>query len=144
VIRDLRPIYLEELGLVSALGMFAQNTRRNGTQVTFDVTGDERRLPDDAELAIYRIAQAAVNNAVRHAHPKTVVLQVDFASEGVLLTAEDDGTGFVPPDAPGDLAREGHFGLIGMYERATRLGGHLSIRSAPGHGTKLAAFLPYT
>ena len=94
-------------------------------------------------MAVYRIAQAAVNNAVRHGRPKNIALQLEFGAEGVLLSAEDDGIGFVPPERPSDLALQGHFGLMGMYERATRLGGHLSIRSQPGEGTKVVAFLPY-
>jgi signal transduction histidine kinase len=61
-----------------------------------------------------------------------------------VLSAEDDGAGFVPPERPGDLALQGHFGLVGMYERATRLGGHLSIRSTPGEGARVVAFLPYS
>jgi len=61
-----------------------------------------------------------------------------------VLTVEDDGAGFVPPERPSDLALQGHFGLVGMYERTVRLGGHLSIRSEPGAGTTIVAFLPYT
>lgn len=60
------------------------------------------------------------------------------------MTVEDDGSGFVPPERPSDLALQGHFGLVGMHERAIRLGGHLSIRSQPGAGTTIVAFLPYS
>jgi len=103
----------------------------------------DRRLAPEAELAVYRIAQAAVSNAVRHGQPSGIRLQLEFADEGVTLTAEDDGDGFVPSEMPGDLAAQGHFGLVGMYERATALGGHLSLRSTPGQGTKVVAFIPY-
>lgn len=143
LIRDLRPMYLEELGLVSALEMLATTVQRDGLQAVIDVTGDERRLPPEAELAVYRIAQAAVSNAVRHAQPIQISLRLHFNAAGVTLEVEDDGVGFVPPTFPSDLAVQGHYGLVGMHERATRLGGHLSIRSAVGQGTKVVAFLPY-
>jgi signal transduction histidine kinase len=143
LIRDLRPIYLEELGLVAALEMLAQTTQRDGPTTRFELSGEERRLAPEAELALYRIAQAAVSNAVRHGRPSDIRLQLEFADEGVILVAEDDGSGFVPPEMPGDLATQGHFGLVGMYERATALGGHLSIHSTPGQGTKVVAFIPY-
>jgi signal transduction histidine kinase len=142
MIRNLRPIYLEELGLVSALEMLAQTTQHNGLTTTFELAGEECRLSPEAELAVYRIAQAAVSNAVRHGAPSRVRLQLQFGEGGVTLTTEDDGRGFVPPEMPGDLAVQGHFGLVGMYERATRLGGHLSIRSTPGEGTRVVAFVP--
>jgi len=143
LIRDLRPIYLEELGLTSALEMLVTTVRQDGLQAGIAVTGDERRLAADAELAVYRIAQAAVSNAVRHAQPTRVSLRIHFDAAGVTLEVEDDGIGFVPPAFPSDLAVQGHYGLVGMHERATRLGGHLSIRSSYGQGTKVVAFLPY-
>jgi signal transduction histidine kinase len=83
-----------------------------------------------------------MSNAIRHAAPNKIKLGLDFGADGVTLTAEDNGRGFVPPEMPGDLAVQGHFGLVGMYERATRLGGNLSIRSTPGEGTKVVAFVP--
>jgi signal transduction histidine kinase len=142
LIRNLRPIYLEELGLMSALEMLAQGNDHNGTVTTFELAGEECRLTPEAEMAVYRIAQAAMSNAIRHASPSRIRLGLEFGEGGVTLTAEDNGRGFVPPEMPGDLAVQGHFGLVGMYERATRLSGHLSIRSTPGQGTKVVAFVP--
>ncbi|MHB0876084.1 MAG: ATP-binding protein [Anaerolineae bacterium] len=142
LIRDLRPVYLEELGLVAALEMLVHSASSSNIKTTFRLEGRERRLPPDTELAVYRIAQAAVNNAVRHAKPQTISLLLEFTDDGALLTAEDDGTGFHPPERPGELALQGHFGLVGMYERAVRLGGHVTIRSTPGAGTQVTAFLP--
>lgn len=144
VIRDLRPVYLEELGLISALEAMARSTENEKIQVSFEVLGDEHSLSREYNLAIYRIAQAAVNNAVRHGQPDFLEIQLTFQDKGVLLTVEDNGVGFTPPERPSDLALQGHFGLIGMYERTIRLGGHLSIRSEPGKGTKIVTFLPYT
>ncbi len=143
LIRDLRPIYLEELGLVAALEALAGSTKNDSLAVGFDVLGEEKILSREANLAVYRIAQAAVSNAVRHGEPDHISIHLEFRAEGVVLTVEDNGTGFTPPERPSDLALNGHFGLVGMHERATRLGGHLSIRSNPGSGTKIVAFLPH-
>lgn len=142
LIRDLRPIYLEELGLVSALEMLAQATQRDDLETSFEVNGEERRLSPETEMAVYRIAQAALSNVARHARASRAAITLEYSNEGVTLSAEDNGGGFVPPEMPNDLAAQGHFGLVGMYERATRLGGHFSIRSAPGQGTLVIAFVP--
>jgi signal transduction histidine kinase len=144
MIRDLRPVYLDELGLVSALEALSHNADYGKIEVAFEVRGDERTLLRETNLAIYRIAQAAIANAVRHGLPDLIFLKIEFREEGVVLTIEDDGSGFVPPERPSDLALHSHFGLVGMHERAIRLGGHLSIRSQPGAGTTIVAFLPYS
>ena len=144
LIRDLRPLYLEEAGLVSALEVLAASACRDGLSTDLDVTGEERRLQAEAELAVFRIAQAAISNVTRHARATKVRLGLHFTETGVTLEVEDDGVGFSPPHVPSDLTSQGHFGLVGMRERSTRLGGHLSIRSAPGQGTKVEAFLPYS
>jgi signal transduction histidine kinase len=144
IIRDLRPIYLEELGLVSALETLANKTETDSLEVEFNFEGSQRDLPSEVNLAIYRIAQAAVTNAVRHGNPGFIGIELKYQEDGILLSIEDNGSGFVPPERPSDLALQGHYGLMGMYERTTRLGGHLSIRSIPGAGTKIVAFLPYS
>lgn len=142
LIQDLRPLYLEELGLVPALEALVQSTAGEGLEISLEVSGEERRLSPDVELAVYRIAQAALSNVVRHARARHARLHLEFGLEGVTLTVEDDGQGFEPPEFPGELALRGHFGLMGMYERAARLGGHFSIHSAPGQGTRIVVFLP--
>lgn len=144
LIRDLRPLYLEEAGLVSALEVLATSAGREGLSVDFDIIGEERRLPEEAELAVFRIAQAAISNVIRHAQASSVHVRLYFTETGVTLKVEDDGVGFVPPLVPSDLTSQGHFGLVGMRERSTRLGGHLSIQSAPGQGAKVEVILPYS
>ncbi len=142
--RDLRPTYLEDLGLLPALEMLVRELDQRGDlQATFEATGAIRRLPLDLELTAFRIAQEALNNAARHAQASHVRLEVRFADEGLTIYAEDDGVGFTAPERPWELARRGHFGLMGMRERALMFGGHLSIQSSPGKGAKVTAFLPY-
>ncbi len=136
--RALRPIYLEDLGLVTALEMLARETSQNPTlQVGFQKSGEELRLGRDAELALYRIAQEALNNVVRHSNARHADLNISFSSQAVLLEISDDGVGFEIPRSPTDFAPKGHFGLLGMRERAELIGARLEVSSAAGSGTRL-------
>lgn len=142
--RDLRPTYLEDLGLLPALEMLLRELDQPGDlQATFEATGAIRRLPLDLELTAFRIAQEALNNAARHSQASHVHLGLGFAESGLTIYVEDDGVGFTAPERPWELARRGHFGLMGMQERALMFGGHLSVQSSPGKGAKVTAFLPY-
>ena len=141
--RDLRPIYLEELGLASALRMLAQETGSAlDIPIAFRVTGTEQRLSTETELALYRIAQEGLSNVIQHANASQATVHLDFASETVTLTITDDGRGFDVPGSPAEMAPEGHYGLLGMQERAELIGARLKIKSAPGQGTKLDVILP--
>jgi signal transduction histidine kinase len=141
--RALRPLYLEDLGFVPALEMLAQETtRRDDLQVSVDIKGEVRRLSPDLELTAYRIAQEGLSNVVRHANAQNAWLTVIFTPDDLTLHLHDDGQGFTPPLNPADLAQEGHFGLMGIRERALLFGGRLDIRSKPGEGTSLEVFLP--
>ena len=106
------------------------------------VEGDGRRLSPDLELAAYRISQEAVQNAVRHAAATELTVTVAFAPDSVVLCIADNGIGFEPPANPADLTRAGHFGLMGIRERALLLGGRLEINGKPGSGTLLTIHLP--
>jgi len=135
IIRALRPIYLEDLGLVTALEMLARETKN--VQVDFSRTGSEQRLQHDVELALYRIAQEALSNVVRHANASSATLNINFSEHEINLVISDDGIGFVMPASPTDFAPSGHFGLLGMRERADLIGARLEVESAPGNGTRL-------
>lgn len=141
--RALRPIYLEDLGLVTALEMLVRETgQANGLQMEFETTGPERRLTHEVEVALYRIAQEALSNIVRHAGAKKASLRLDFGDPQVTLEVEDDGGGFQMPARPTDFAPLGHFGLLGIHERADLIGGRLEVRSAAGAGTRLTVRIP--
>ena len=145
LIGDLRPIYLEDLGFVPALEMLVQQTEaRYGLEVRLTVEGETVRLAPDLELAAYRIVQQALANVATHARAQHVTVRVRFADTELLVAVHDDGQGFVPPEQPADLARHGHFGLMGMRERALLYGGKLTITSAPGKGAEIVAQLPVT
>lgn len=139
--RALRPIYLEDLGLVTALEMLAREIgQTDRLQVEFQQSGQERRLSREVELALYRIAQEALNNVVHHAKAKQATLSIDFEKE-VKLEVSDDGVGFAVPKSPTDFAPSGHFGLLGIRERADLIGARLELESETGHGTRLSVRL---
>jgi two-component system sensor histidine kinase UhpB len=140
IIRALRPIYLEDLGLVAALEMLAREVKI--PQVDFQHTGQEQRLGRDVELALYRIAQEALSNVARHAQASRAVLNLNFSKSEIKLEISDDGSGFVVPQSPTDFAPSGHFGLLGMRERSELIGGRLEVKSEAGVGTQVSVRLP--
>ena len=143
LIGDLRPIYLDDLGFVPALEMLTRATAEHeGLSIHLDVQGETVRLAPDVELTAFRIVQQALNNVVAHAGAQNAWVAVLFAASGLTLTVLDDGRGFTLPEQPTDLARQGHFGLMGMRERAMLYGGQLTVVTAPGKGTTITAWLP--
>lgn len=141
--RDLRPVYLDDLGFVPALEMLVRDLNQTRqVEARFEVTGEARRLDPSLELAAYRIVQEALNNALQHAAARRVYLRVAFDPDMLTITVEDDGIGFTVPEHPGELTREGHFGLVGMIERAILFGGRLRVNSSPGQGTALIVQFP--
>ncbi|MCP4593458.1 MAG: sensor histidine kinase, partial [bacterium] len=92
------------------------------------------------EEELYRIAQEALNNALKHAGASQVTLSVRFAEDSVTLEVTDNGQGFDPADVQGKAG----LGLISMRERAEKIGGQLTIHSAPGEGTRVAISVPLT
>ncbi len=140
----LRPIYLEDLGLVTALQMLAREGSQAGTlEIAFQQTGRERRLPRDVELALYRITQEALNNVIRHSRATGASLDVVYDEREVHITVKDNGIGFVVPATPTELAPSGHFGLLGMRERAELIGARLDVQSQPRAGTHLSVLMSY-
>jgi len=140
--RALRPIYLEDLGLVTALEMLARETSQNsGIQIEFNKLGEEQRLSREVELALYRMAQEALNNVVRHSQASRADLCISFEAKGIELEVNDNGIGFDMPKSPTDFAAKGHFGLLGIRERAELIGARLEVESALGRGTRLKLVL---
>jgi signal transduction histidine kinase len=141
--RALRPIYLEDLGLMAALEMLVRETgQTSGLQVDFSSSGTERRLPAEVELALYRMAQEALNNTVHHAQARQASVRMEFNPQAAILEISDDGKGFEVPKTPAGFTAQGHFGLLGLYERAELIGARLEIVSSPGKGAHLKIYLP--
>jgi signal transduction histidine kinase len=137
----LRPVYLEDLGLMPALESLTQEVGDTGS-VELVVRGEPRRLDAEIELAAYRVAQESLSNARRHAQAQHITMAVAFEEHALTLTVTDDGVGFEAGLAPDVLTRAGHLGLVGMRERALLLGGRLTVESGPGKGTRVSASFP--
>ena len=142
ITRNLRPIYLEDLGLAPALDMLARDTSIIlNIPVNFKTSGPDRRLRPEVELALYRIAQEALNNVARHAQASHATVSLDFTHDVVTLKITDDGCGFEVPESPAEMAPEGHYGLLGLYERAELIGARLTIQSTHEQGTCVRVIL---
>jgi two-component system sensor histidine kinase UhpB len=140
--RALRPIYLEDLGLVPALEMLARETgQAMGIPVEFHHQGVEQRLDPAIELALYRMAQEALSNTARHAQATQASLSIAYASGSLTLQVVDNGVGFNVPKDPTEFAPSGHYGLLGIKERAELIGATLQIQSSPLKGTHLSVTL---
>lgn len=136
--RDLRPSYLDDLGLAPALSYLARDQARlYDMPIELVVSGQERRLAPEVELAFYRIAQEALRNVARHAKATRVVVSLDFGEMTTTLRIQDDGIGFVAAERVAEQALAGHFGLLGAQERAEAVNARLAIDSAPGVGTTI-------
>lgn len=138
MISALRPIYLEDLGLVAAINMLATETAQKlHAPVDFSRQGKERRLEAPVELALYRIVQEALGNITRHSGATHASMQIAFLQDCVQIVVEDNGKGFIVPRSPSEFAPGGHFGLLGMFERVDLIGGEIQVVSSPGQGTQL-------
>ncbi len=139
LIFELRPASLEEEGLTATLRKHVDMLRRvHGREVELRITGAARAVPE-AEGEVLRIAQEALNNALRHADAERVELRLQGRDGRLTLTVADNGIGF-DPEAPGVRAR--HLGLTSMEERARALGGTLAVVSRPGEGTTVTLEVP--
>ncbi|MEV5596596.1 sensor histidine kinase [Streptomyces sp. NPDC052496] len=146
-VRALSPPDLEAGSLPAALERLCATTARSaGLAVHCQVSGAPVELPTPHEVALLRIAQSALANAVQHAHASRAELTLSYMDTEVALDVVDDGTGFapdaVPPPGSGAVAGTG-FGLAAMRARARALHGTLAVESTPGEGTAVAVTLPY-
>lgn len=145
IVRALRPVYLEELGLAPALQMLARDLELDDkVALHFEMTGSPQRLAPEHEIALYRIAQEALNNAWQHSNASQIWLSVHFGETQVTLAVRDNGQGFSPQRHAAVLDDSGlkHFGLMGMAERAALIRAQLQIKSEPGAGTTVTIWAP--
>ncbi|MEC0271739.1 MULTISPECIES: sensor histidine kinase [Peribacillus] len=140
IIYDLRPMALDDLGLVPTLRKYLQTTEdyNNGVNLNFVNLGQVKRLPSDMEVALFRLVQEAVQNSLKHADPKQVQVKLSISKEMVTVVVKDDGKGF-----DSSIQKEGSFGLVGMRERVELLEGEMTIDSQPGAGTLVFIQIPY-
>jgi signal transduction histidine kinase len=132
----LRPSMLDDLGLVPALQWQAREaSKRSGIWVKVAAEEVSEELTEEHKTCIYRIVQEALHNIIQHANARNVRITVTQERDRLLLSVQDDGQGFSPPQERG-------MGLIGMEERVSALGGRLVVESASGEGTLLRVALP--
>ena len=136
-IAGLRPKSLGHTGLLSALRECAEGMVKNGN-VTVETYGEEggRTLPIRIKDSLYRIGQEAIANSIRHAAPGVIRVRLQRTPDALCLSVEDDGQGFIA-----DSHYSG-FGLLGMRKRAESISATLTVKSAPGSGTRVEVMSP--
>lgn len=141
IIRGLRPPALSELGLAAALRQEAQRQLEDtGVERAVDVGAVEGTPDERTQIALYRVTQEALRNAIQHAAASRISLLLRETGDGWLeLSVADDGAGFEPERA---VADRDHYGLVGMRERVGSVGGEIDIDSAPGEGTQVVVRVP--
>ena len=138
----LRPSILDDLGLAPAIrSMLTEAGRATGIAATFFADSELRRADGESEIACYRVATEAVTNAVRHAKPRTIAIEMHNAGDAIRLVVRDYGSGFAMPKMERASVRD-RLGVVGMRERATAVGGSFEINSRPGKGTEVTADFP--
>jgi len=143
LITDLRPSHLDDLGLPAALRWHAGKvSERTGLKIRVDTFGEERPISEAAKIAMFRIVQEALNNAIKHSGAASVFVQLSYDRERIHVTVRDDGSGFDPELVQIRQSSRPSLGLAGMRERAGLLGGTVNVQSGPGQGTLVEASLP--
>jgi len=139
---ELRPSVLEHFGIAEALDLIIDEMNlRDQTQVTVDISGFQKRLPEEIEIALFRIAQEALNNIRKHSKATRSKVSLKFTNNSVRLSISDNGKGFDTRKIQ-DYSTKNGLGLIGMMERAQLIGGSLQIKSLPGIGTTISVEVP--
>ncbi len=144
VIFNLRPMALDDLGLVAAVAQFVHQLHERGlVSVSMTVEGIEAPLDAHVKAALFRIIQESLSNIAHHAEAKNASLRMLYTDAAVSILIEDNGKGFDAESAmEHDASGEGHFGLLGMRERAMIIGAQFVVTSKPGQGTRVHVRFP--
>ncbi len=146
LIGELRPPGLAEFGLPAALNDYVEWLLRTDGEdppnIVLDLDDSSAHLPQPLALTLFRVAQEALRNALRHAAARRVTVRLRQQLDEVVLQVSDDGRGFEVPPRLSAFAETGHFGLVGMAERVGQVGGELTVESSPTTGTMLQVRLP--
>lgn len=141
IIFDLRPMLLDDLGLLPTLRKYLDNfQQRFDINYELKVLGKERRLTPAMEVAMFRLIQEALSNVSKHAQASKVVIRMEFHSERVTVSIQDNGVGF--DYKPDEQQNKTHYGLVGMRERIALLEGRMELRSIRGSGTRVLFTIP--
>ncbi|EPD52210.1 sensor histidine kinase [Paenisporosarcina sp. FSL H8-0542] len=139
IIYDLRPMALDDLGLVPTLKKYLMTIEEYnmGCKIHFHSNGEQRRLLPNYEVALFRLIQESVTNATKHGKCQTIWVEVVWNKNKVAVTVKDNGIGFDQR-----LVRDSSFGLLGMQERVDLLKGEMVVKSSPGKGTTMMFRIP--
>lgn len=141
---ELRPPVLVHFGLDKALQTYARHfqERHADLRIDLDLDAEQKLLPLDVRLVLFRMVQEGLNNVAKHAGATEVQVVFRLDAHQLALELRDNGRGFTPPKRWLDLEAQGHLGLSGLAERVAAIGGHLHVSSAPGTGTTLRIEAP--
>lgn len=140
IIYDLRPMALDDLGIIPTLKKYT-STRMDyhqGIDIKFRSIESEVPLPKDYEVAIFRLVQECINNALKHANPTEITVKIEWAAKFINIVVRDNGVGFNTKEM-----KQGSFGLIGLQERIELIKGSMDVQSVIGQGTLVMFQIPY-
>jgi two-component system sensor histidine kinase UhpB len=139
LVHDLRPAQLDDLGLIPALEYLKDDNVSAGLEVAINIQGKARRLDPIIETVLFRVAQEALHNVVRHAQVGRAQISLEYQPQEIILKVKDSGAGFNPVQS---FVPPRGWGLAGMRERIESVGGQLNIESKPGSGTVVEVDVP--
>lgn len=140
---ELRPMMLDDLGLVPTLRRYAENFKtKNNIPIEVTISGKDRRLNPYIEVTVFRIVQELLNNIRDHAQASQARINVELDDDGVRVVVDDNGAGFDVDEGLTAARQRRTVGLSTMQERVEMLGGTLQIDSKPGHGTHVVVVVP--
>ena len=142
--KSLNADFIAEYGLINALAQEINKLKNTGLyEIIFDVAGNAIFLDSKKELVIFRIAQEALNNVLKHANAKKIMINLCYNNDCLDLSISDDGAGFIPGNSSEPTDKKKGSGLINMNKRARMLNGHWIINNGPGNGTIVKLTVPY-
>lgn len=143
IIFNLRPMALDDLGLIPTVRKFVQDyEEKTKTRTQFELSGKEKRLPSGMEVAVFRLIQEAFSNIQKHANATFASVEIAFLKKSVKIIIKDNGIGFNVEQLDQKLMTGSHFGIMGMRERVELLEGKFKIESSPNNGTKITMSIP--
>jgi two-component system, NarL family, sensor histidine kinase DegS len=143
IIFNLRPMTLDDLGLVPTLKRFLEEIKdREGYEVKLEVFGEERRLKNTYEVALFRLVQEGLNNSRKHSQATQILIEITFSATNVHVKIVDNGKGFDLQKVLNEVSGKESYGLLSMKERIELLNGKLVIETAPGQGTRITTDIP--
>ncbi|MGN8647391.1 sensor histidine kinase [Gracilibacillus sp. HCP3S3_G5_1] len=137
IIYDLRPMALDDLGLIPTIKKYISTLEDQHPNIRFKYHSSNERLHSHYEVALFRLIQEAIQNAIKHAEAEQIIVQLEITKKEAIATITDNGKGFEQSEK-----KEKSFGIIGMHERVEILGGDIKINSKIGTGTKISIVIP--